>query len=86
VLYTRYTGAYKGDAGLFSKLFYKLYSFAGKNGLINQETKWFVVYHDYSGLTEEEKLRLMVLQVIPYKETDISGIKVPEWVARLPDL
>jgi DNA gyrase inhibitor GyrI len=29
-----------------------------RNGLVNQETKWFVVYHDYSDLTAEEKLRL----------------------------
>ncbi len=60
VLYTRYTGAYKGNSDLFSKLFTKLNCFANRNGLINQETKWFVIYHDYSDLTMEEKLRLSV--------------------------
>jgi len=64
VLYTRYTGAYKGNSDLFSKLFTKLYSFADKNGLVNQETKWFIVYHDYNDLTEEEKLRLSVCMSI----------------------
>ncbi len=60
VLYTRYTGSYKGDSDLFSGLFTKLCCFAHKNKLIEQETKWFVVYHDYSDLTAEEKLRLSV--------------------------
>lgn len=64
VLYTRYTGAYKGNSDLFSKLFTKLYCFANKNKLVSQETKWFVVYHDYSDLTMEEKLRLSVCMSI----------------------
>ena len=64
VLYTRYTGAYKGNSDLFSKLFTKLYCFADKNKLVRQEAKWFVVYHDYSDLTAEEKLRLSVCMSI----------------------
>ena len=64
VLYTRYTGAYKGNSDLFLKLFTKLYCFADKNKLVNQETKWFVVYHDYCDLTAEEKLRLSVCMSI----------------------
>ncbi|MDD3168798.1 MAG: GyrI-like domain-containing protein [Eubacteriales bacterium] len=64
VLYTRYTGAYKGNSDLFSKLFTKLYRFADKNKMVDQETKWFVVYHDYSDLTAEEKLRLSVCMTI----------------------
>ena len=60
VLYTRYIGAYKGNSDLFAKLFNKLYTFADKNCLVNQETKWFVVYHDYGDLTAEEKFRLSV--------------------------
>ncbi|MBM7687134.1 AraC family transcriptional regulator [Defluviitalea raffinosedens] len=64
VLYTRYTGAYKGNSDLFSTLFTKLYLFAEKHKLVNQETKWFVAYHDYSDLTEEEKLRLSVCMSI----------------------
>lgn len=64
VLYTRYTGAYKGNSDLFSKLFTKLYRFADKNKMISKGTKWFVVYHDYSDLTAEEKLRLSVCMSI----------------------
>lgn len=60
VIYTRYTGAYKGNSDLFSNLFASLYAFADKNGLVNQESKRFVVYHDYGDLTAEEKLRLSV--------------------------
>lgn len=64
VLYTRYTGAYKGDPDLFSKLFTKLYRYADNNEMVSQETKWFVVYHDYGDLTSEEKLRLSVCMSI----------------------
>ena len=60
VLYTRYTGAYKGNTDLFAKLFTKLYCFADKNKLLRQNAKWFVVYHDFCDLTVEEKLRLSV--------------------------
>lgn len=70
VLYIRYTGAYKGNSDLFSKLFTKLYCFADKNKLVNQETRWFVVYHDYSDLTSEEKLRLSVCMSI---KNDVSN-------------
>lgn len=70
VLYTRYTGAYKGNSDLFSKLFTKLYRFAEKNNLINRETKWFVLYHDFSDLTEEEKLRLSVCMSV---KNDAAG-------------
>lgn len=64
VLYTRYTGAYKGNSDLFSKLFTQLDRFANKNNLVSQETKWFVVYHDYGDLTAEGKLRLSVCMSI----------------------
>lgn len=60
VLYTRYTGAYKGNSDLFMKLFTKLYHFADKKNLMNTETKWFAVYHDFGSLTTEEKLRVSV--------------------------
>jgi len=70
VLYTRYTGVYKGNSDLFSRLFTKLYCFADKNKLVSQETRWFVVYHDYSDLTSEEKLRLSVCMSI---KNDVSN-------------
>lgn len=70
VLYLRYTGSYKGNSDLFSKLFTKLYRFADKNKMISKETKWFVVYHDYSELTAEEKLRLSVCMSV---KNDVTG-------------
>ena len=72
VLYTRYTGAYKGNSDLFSKLFTKLYCFANKNKLISRDTKWFVLYHDHSDLTAEEKLRVSVCMSIKNDMTNIA--------------
>lgn len=60
VLYLRHTGAYKGNSDLFMKLFTKLYGYATRKNRVNNETKWFAVYHDFGDLTEEEKLRLSV--------------------------
>jgi AraC family transcriptional regulator len=60
VLYLRHTGPYKGNADLFHKLFTKLYSCADSLKLISNESKWFVVYHDFSDLTAEEQTRLSV--------------------------
>lgn len=65
VLYIRYTGPYKGDSGLFEKLFTKLYSRASAKGLIRRETRCFVAYHDFGNLTVEENLRLSVCISVP---------------------
>lgn len=60
VLYLRHTGAYKGNSNLFMDLFTKLYNFASKRNLLSAQTKWYTVYHDYSDLTHEEKLRMSI--------------------------
>lgn len=60
VLYIRHTGSYKGDHDLFKKLFTRLYTYASRKNLLNAETKWFTVYHDFGNLTMEERLRLSV--------------------------
>lgn len=75
VLYVRHTGAYKGNADLFMKLFAKLYRYAEGKNLISAETKWFVTYHDFGDLTAEEKLRLSVCMSIEkeIKETNEFG-------------
>ncbi len=72
VLYIRHIGAYKGNSGLFVKLFTKLYAFAVKKNLIGPDTKWFAVYHDFGDLTIEEKLRLSVCMSVE-KEVGESG-------------
>ena len=66
VLYTRHTGAYKGNSDLFMRLFNKLYSFAVRRGFAGPGTKWYAVYHDYGDLTREEMLRLSVCMSIEY--------------------
>ncbi len=60
ILYLRHTGAYKGDADLFQKLFDRLYGYGEKNGFLHSGTKWYAIYHDYGGLTEEVRLRVSI--------------------------
>lgn len=60
VIYTRYTGPYKGDSELFSYLFNKLYRWADKRKLISPASRWFVIYHDFGDETDEEHLRMSV--------------------------
>lgn len=60
VLYLRHTGAYKGDSELFQQLFDRLYHYAEHKGLMSSGTKWYALYHDYSDLTEEGRLRVSI--------------------------
>ena len=60
VIYTRYTGSYKGDSELFLGLFNKLYQWADQRQLISPDSRWFVIYHDFGNETDEEHLRLSV--------------------------
>jgi len=60
VIYVRYSGPYKGDSQLFTSLFEKLYQWAGQRQLINEKSRWFVIYHDQGDETDEDALRLSV--------------------------
>lgn len=60
MVYIRHTGSYKGDSNLFQGLFSKLYSYTSSRNYIRDDSKWFVVYHDFGDLTMEEQLRLSV--------------------------
>lgn len=60
VIYVRYSGPYKGDNQLFSGLFDRLYQWAAERDLINESSRWFVIYHDNGDETDEELLRLSV--------------------------
>ncbi len=60
LIYTRYTGPYKGDSELFSYLFNKLYQWADQRQLISADTRWFVIYHDFGNETDEQYLRVSV--------------------------
>ncbi|MBF4692104.1 AraC family transcriptional regulator [Fusibacter ferrireducens] len=64
LIYTRYTGPYKGDGQLFSELFTKLYQWADERHLISENTRWFVIYHDFGNETDESFLRLSVCMSI----------------------
>lgn len=67
VMYIRHTGSYKGDSDLFRNLFNELYTFAQKQNLLNGKNRWFVMYHDFSELTEDEKLRMSICVSIEKK-------------------
>lgn len=60
LIYTRYTGPYQGDSELFSNLFNKIYDWAKERKLIKEDTRWFVIYHDFGHETDEDYLRVSV--------------------------
>lgn len=71
VIYIRYMGSYKGNSDLFMDLFSKLYAYTSSENLIQNNSKWFAVYHDFGDLTMEDKLRLSVCMSIA---DDIEGV------------
>lgn len=72
VVYIRHTGPYKGDSNLFGKLFSKLYSYTSSRNYIRNDSRWFVVYHDFGDLTMEEQLRLSVC-MSTYEDVKTDG-------------
>lgn len=56
--YIRYTGPYKGDAGLFERLWGDLCRKAGALDLIGSESLYMALYHDNPDLTDKSKLRV----------------------------
>lgn len=60
VIYVRYSGPYKGNSKLFSGLFNTLYQWAAERNLIDESSRWFVMYHDSGDETDEDALRLSV--------------------------
>lgn len=81
LIYTRYTGPYKGDSELFSRLFNKLYQWANRRRLISGDSRWFVIYHDFGKETDEEHLRLSVCMSVERNVAvsgDIGILHIPE--------
>jgi AraC family transcriptional regulator len=73
VAYIRHIGPYAGDAGLFGRLFGKLYAWAGPRGLLaSAETRALTIYHDSPQLTDPGKLRTDVCISIP-RDTAVDG-------------
>lgn len=73
VAYVRHIGPYKGDAGLFEKLFGTLMKWAGPRGLLAQkEFSCLSVYHDDPEVTDEGKLRVSACITVP-PSTETSG-------------
>ena len=73
VAYVRHVGPYKGDSGLFGRLYGKLMSWAGPRGLLQDpDMKMFNVYHDNPEITDDGKLRLSICLTVP-AETEAEG-------------
>lgn len=72
LIYTRYTGPYKGDSKLFSRLFNKLYQWANQRNLISADSRWFVIYHDFGNETDQKDLRISVCMSVD-RNVAISG-------------
>lgn len=72
VIYTRYTGPYKGDGHLFSSLFYRLYTWADARDIITKESRWFVIYHDSGHETIDDQLRLSVCMSV-HRNVAVGG-------------
>jgi AraC family transcriptional regulator len=64
LIYLRYTGAYKENSDLFSRLFQHLYNWALERDLVSNQSRWFVIYHDFGNETNEEMLRLSVCMTV----------------------
>ncbi len=72
VAYVRYVGPYKGDEQLFTRLYEKLFTWAGARDLLSDDLVNMVVYHDNPEITDEEKLRVSVCLGVP-EETEVGG-------------
>ena len=73
VAYVRHIGSYKGEAGLFERLFNKLFTWAGARDLLRfPATKVMTVYHDNPEVTDESKLRTSVCITVP-EDTEVDG-------------
>jgi len=52
VAYIRHVGPYKGDSGLFERLFGRLFRWAGPRNLIHPaDTQTLIIYHDNPEVT-----------------------------------
>ncbi|UCH51710.1 MAG: AraC family transcriptional regulator [Chloroflexota bacterium] len=73
VAYIRHIGPYRGDHGLFDRLFNKLMAWAGPRGLLRfPETKVLTVYYDNPDITDESKLRTDACITVP-EDTQAEG-------------
>lgn len=66
VAYVRHIGPYKGDSELFSRLFERLFKWAGPRELLKfPETQVLTIYHDDPKITDETRLRTSACITVP---------------------
>lgn len=70
--YIRHIGPYKGNPGLFERLFSQLCTWAGPRNLINNDSKYICIYYDGPEVTDQSKLRMDVCINVP-KDTKVEG-------------
>ncbi|HDS46092.1 MAG TPA: GyrI-like domain-containing protein [Methanomicrobia archaeon] len=81
VAYIPHGGPYKGDTGLFERLFERLFAWAGARNLLQPETKALAVYYADPEVTDESQLSMSVCITVP--EGTEAGDSVD--VMTLPD-
>ena len=72
VAYIRHIGPYKGNGGLFERLFGKICAWAGPRGLLGPDTRFLSIYQDNPEITDAQKLRLDVGFSVP-ERTSVDG-------------
>lgn len=80
VAYLRHIGPYQADAGLFGRLFGRLFQWAGPRGLLGPDTMVMSIYHDDPNITAPGKLRTDVcITVAPGTTVDgeIGRLVIP---------
>jgi len=63
--YLRHIGPYKGDTGLFRRLFEQLFAWAGPRGLMGQDARYLSLFQDNPNLTAAARQRMEVALTVP---------------------
>lgn len=81
VAYVRYIGPYAGNEKLFEGLFGKIYAWTASRGLVKEDSKSVVIYHDDPAITDPANLRTSVGFIVP-PDTETGGeigkLTIPE--------
>lgn len=72
IAYIRHVGPYNKSAGVYEKLFNKLFEWAAKKNLMKHNPKSIIIHHDDPDVTPDEKQRMSICITVP-PETKTEG-------------